>query len=127
MTAGKAAENRDAGGPPAGDAGDGRGRAGPRWRILAIGALIGLGMSLLANVLLVRAAWRYYGRASAIRLDPLGLDVYAKERTAPPPRDQPLLVLFGDSRAAMWGDLPSLRGYRVLNRGIGFQTTAQIL
>ena len=82
--------------------------------------------SLGVNAVLVHTARRYVDEASAVRLDPAGLKVYATER--PKPRGNgPLLVLFGDSRAAMWPAPSTPTGYRVVNRGIGYQTTAQIL
>ncbi|MCL2448508.1 MAG: GDSL-type esterase/lipase family protein, partial [Polyangiaceae bacterium] len=79
----------------------------------------------MANALLVRAAVAQYNTSSEIRLDPVGLSVYASERGRPPP-GRPLLVFFGDSRALMWGR-PAFPRYTVINRGIGWQTTAQIL
>jgi len=56
----------------------------------------------------------------------VGLEVHAADRAKPPPAGRPVLVLFGDSRAAMWPTPPELTGYTVVNRGIGYQTTAQI-
>jgi len=82
-----------------------------------------LAVSVVANVLLERAALRFEEQAAAIRLDPGGHKVFAG---APSPVDPlPVLVLFGDSRAAMWNS-PSPVPFRVVNRGIGYQTTAQI-
>ncbi len=37
-----------------------------------------------------------------------------------------MLVFFGDSRALMWTSPAALTEYRVVNRGIGNQTTAQV-
>ncbi len=92
--------------------------------IAILGAL--LLTSLGVNAVLVHTARRYVEETNAVRLDPAGLKVYATER--PKPRGNgPLLVLFGDSRAAMWPAPPMPSGYRVVNRGIGYQTTAQIL
>jgi lysophospholipase L1-like esterase len=96
-----------------------------RWRAAFVVAVLLLGVSLVGNLLLVRAAFEYFKTNSAVRLDPLGLKVYASER-AHPPAGHPLLVFFGDSRALMWGR-PAAAGYAVVNRGIGFQTTAQVL
>jgi lysophospholipase L1-like esterase len=81
--------------------------------------------SLVANALLLHAALEGYKTSNSIRLDPVGLKVYASER-AHPPAGHPLLVFFGDSRALMWGR-PAVAGFTVANRGIGWQTTAQIL
>jgi lysophospholipase L1-like esterase len=41
--------------------------------------------------------------------------------------ERPVLVLFGDSRIAMWPTPKSIDRYRVVNRGVGHQTTAQML
>jgi lysophospholipase L1-like esterase len=82
--------------------------------------------SLCINVFLVRSAHEYFKSATLVRLDPAGLNVYAADR-AKPPAGGPLLVLFGDSRAAMWPEPATPTGYRILNHGIGYQTTAQIL
>jgi lysophospholipase L1-like esterase len=86
-------------------------------------ALVG---SITANALLVASSRSYFAATSAVRLDPAGLKVYADDR-AKPPGEGPLLAFFGDSRALMWSPPSTLAGYRVVNRGIGNQTTAQIL
>jgi lysophospholipase L1-like esterase len=92
---------------------------------LTLGAL--LLASLAGNVLLVRAARDYFKATLALRLDPAGRKVYAADPQKPAgDGGDALLVLFGDSRAAMWST-PTTPGYRVVNRGIGSQTTAQIL
>lgn len=44
-----------------------------------------------------------------------------------PEAGKPVLVFFGDSRALMWGRPEALHDYDVVNRGVGNQTTAQIL
>jgi lysophospholipase L1-like esterase len=82
--------------------------------------------SVGANVALTLAARAYFAAAGAVRLDPAGLQVYAADR-ARPRGEQPLVVLFGDSRALMWTNPAVPSGYRVVNRGIGRQTTAQML
>lgn len=75
---------------------------------------------------LAQAALRYFDQTEAIRLDPVGLEVYANERSIPA-GVEPILVFFGDSRAFMWpAPTPSPR-YHVLNRGISYQTTAQMV
>jgi lysophospholipase L1-like esterase len=94
----------------------------------ATAVLLGLALtaSLAANVLLTRAARHYFELANDIRLDPAGLKVYQAER-AKPAGDLLPIVLFGDSRALMWLPPAAPRGYRIVNRGVGFQTTAQML
>jgi lysophospholipase L1-like esterase len=98
-----------------------------RRRRIAVVALIGLlAASLGANAYLARSALGYFRAALELRLDPVGLKVYESDRAKPATED-PVLVFFGDSRAAMWTEPPRVAGYRVVNRGIGYQTTAQIL
>jgi lysophospholipase L1-like esterase len=105
-------------------------RAGPSRslaRRIAVPALATLlAASLALNVVLVRAAFRYFKAVLAIRLDPAGLKVYAAERARPPAGAAPL-VFFGDSRAFMWSPPDAPIGHAIANRGIGNQTTAEIL
>jgi lysophospholipase L1-like esterase len=96
-----------------------------RWRAAFAAVASVCLVSLVANALLARTAFEYFKQTNAFRLDPVGLKAYAAERARPAP-GHPLLVFFGDSRALMWGQ-PQAAGYVVVNRGIGFQTTAQIL
>jgi lysophospholipase L1-like esterase len=88
--------------------------------------VLALVASLAGNFYLLRAAESYIHAAAAIRLDPAGLKTYAPDR-AKPPAERPLLLFFGDSRALMWSAPAAPSGYRVVNRGIGNQTTAQML
>jgi lysophospholipase L1-like esterase len=88
--------------------------------------LLLLAASLGINVYLVEVARGYFAKAESLRLDPAGLSVYATERAKAAPT-HPLVVLFGDSRAYMWTEPAMPAGFRVVNRGIGFQTTAQML
>jgi lysophospholipase L1-like esterase len=81
--------------------------------------------SLAGNWALGRQALRYYEDEMAVRLDPAGLEVHAGERE--PGVGPPLLVLFGDSRVAMWPTPSGVRRYRIVNSGVGYQTTAQLL
>ena len=81
--------------------------------------------SLLGNAFLTRYAFKEFKELNTVRLDPVGLRVYAADR-AHPPAGHPLLVFFGDSRAYMWG-APTVPGFTIANRGIPWQTTAQIL
>lgn len=106
------------------------------WRPAAVILLLLLGASVYANVRLVDLVRTERRLVSFVTLDPGGLEVYAQDRarasspTTPVQSgndDAPLLVLFGDSRVAMWPAPPMRAGYRVVNRGIGYQTTAQLL
>ena len=97
-----------------------------RLRWLALLLLVGaLAVSIRLNVSLYQEASGNYNDLNRVRLDPLGLSVYADE---PPPARAglPLVVFYGDSRAAEWTP-PNLPGYTFVNRGIGAQTTAQAL
>ena len=71
---------------------------------------------------------RLFERYQETLLDPAGLAEYPN--TPPPAAEQRLrVVFFGDSRAAMWPapTLPPEANYEFINRGIGSQTTAQML
>jgi lysophospholipase L1-like esterase len=83
--------------------------------------------SVATNAYLVQSSNRYFTAMSAVRLDPAGLKVYAAERNRVKLPNKPRLVMFGDSRALMWPTPKSLDDFEVVNRGIGNQTTAQIL
>jgi lysophospholipase L1-like esterase len=87
----------------------------------------GLMLSLAVNLALAALLRRVYAEAHAIRLDPTGAAVYAGAATPPADPAQPRIVLFGDSRAQAWTDPPVPQGCEAVNRGIGNQTTAQIL
>jgi lysophospholipase L1-like esterase len=100
------------------------------WRpILFAFVLFAFIASAVCNVLLYRQADLSYRRLSEAELDPYGLkhadfppDVPAGEAA----QKLPAVVFFGDSRARAW-PAPNVPGYRYVNRGIGNQTTAQIL
>jgi lysophospholipase L1-like esterase len=83
--------------------------------------------SLAADALLARTTVNYVHAEDAIRLDPAGLKIYADGRAKTEGAGgAPLVEFFGDSRIAMWSET-SIPGYRMINRGIGYQTTAQLL
>jgi lysophospholipase L1-like esterase len=99
----------------------------PRFRSALLLALtVALVTSLCGNVFLFRAGFESFKTTTALRLDPVGIRVYAADR-AKPVAGGPLVVFFGDSRAAMWPEPATPTGYRILNHGIGYQTTVQIL
>ncbi len=68
----------------------------------------------------------FYADSNALRLDPLGLSSFqnAPTRTSP---ELKRVVFFGDSRAEDWPWPTNLSGWDFVNRGIGGQTTAQVL
>jgi lysophospholipase L1-like esterase len=95
-------------------------------RAVVVALLVLLVGSFGVNVYLARAAVHHFETSVSLRLDPGGLKTYAMERVKPP-LDLPVLVFFGDSRARMWSEPALPTGYRIVNRGIGYQTTAQML
>jgi lysophospholipase L1-like esterase len=101
--------------------------AGCTYRYLRILGYVAAAGSLVANVCLVQSSNHYFTATTAVRLDPAGLDVYKAERSRQKPPSKPRLVLFGDSRALMWPTPKALDDFEVVNRGVGNQTTAQIL
>ena len=98
----------------------------PQWRTLALTALLlALVASLAANVALYRQADESYRRLSEAQLDPYGLR-HPGFPADPAPDGRSLVVFYGDSRALAW-PAPNLPALRFASRGIGGQTTAQIL
>ncbi len=92
-------------------------------RLALVTILLALLASLALNVALFAQARRYYLELNETRLDPLGLDTFSTEL---PRTDKPLVVFFGDSRAADWPP-PQLDRFEFANRGIGAQTSTQTL
>jgi lysophospholipase L1-like esterase len=74
--------------------------------------------------LLYQRAKQYYLQLNASHLDPLGLSVFTDVPITVQP---PVIVFFGDSRAAQWTTPSQVQNVTFINRGIGNQTTAQIL
>jgi lysophospholipase L1-like esterase len=84
--------------------------------------------SLAANWFLFRQGQWYYRQLNALRLDPLGLSYYGTEasRAQSTGLGEKLVVLYGDSRAAQW-PAPEVDSFAFVNRGIGNQTSAEVL
>jgi lysophospholipase L1-like esterase len=87
-----------------------------------------LALALAGVYALVRLAESYYRLANEVRLDPAGLKTYEADRAKPAamPAGKPLVLFFGDSRALMWRPPPSDE-FTFVDRGVAFQTTAQII
>ncbi len=68
----------------------------------------------------------FYASENALRLNPFGLLDYPTVSTRASP-DLKRVVFFGDSRVEGWSPPNNLSGWEFLNRGIGGQTTAQVL
>jgi lysophospholipase L1-like esterase len=97
-----------------------------RWRAIVVLLAALLAASLVANFYIARTALGYLRTTTAVRLDPSGMKAHASDPMVPADL-RPLLVFFGDSRIAMWPPPKSLDRYRIVNRGVGYQTTAQML
>ncbi|WP_052812756.1 SGNH/GDSL hydrolase family protein [Desulfonatronum thioautotrophicum] len=82
--------------------------------------------SLLLNLLLIRQCRNAYLNLHATRLDGLG-QMSFQEQAPAFPDDRPVVLFFGDSRAAAW-PAPTLAqaDVQIINRGIGGQTTSQV-
>ncbi len=95
-------------------------------KIIMIWLLLMLILGLLTtNVFLYRELRKYYALLYNSQLDPIGLS-YFQEATDQTTRDKPTVVFYGDSRAAQW-IAPQTDEYAFINRGIGNQTSAQVL
>ncbi len=84
-------------------------------------------ISVALNLLLFVQGRQYYLQLNETRLDPLGLSSYSPDTLQSAANsDKPMIVFFGDSRAANWPP-PDLARFEFVNRGIGAQTSAQAL
>jgi len=77
------------------------------------------------NVYLYNRMRSYYSMLYAAELDPLGLS-YFNDDVSQLYNGKLLVVFFGDSRAARWV-APALDDFSFINRGIGNQTSSQVL
>lgn len=84
--------------------------------------------SIALNFYLFGFSKQYYLQLNGTRLDPLGLDSFSSEMRQQGESDTGAIfvVFFGDSRAAEW-PAPSLDGFEFANRGIGAQTSSQVM
>lgn len=85
-------------------------------------------ISLILNVVLYNASTLYYRELNQVRLNPLDLDAYAVATVPHSVATKRIRVLFlGDSRAYQWPAPVINERFEFFNRGIGAQTTAQVL
>ncbi len=95
--------------------------------------LIFLAVALLAsiglNVILFRKGRSYYAQLSMVQLDPVGLNHYpvADDQLPDSPSSQLRVVLLGDSRARSWPFPSEMPRFEFYNRGIGNQTSTQVV
>jgi lysophospholipase L1-like esterase len=100
-----------------------------RTRRIAIAITLALlfAISLLGNVVL-HSQWRKaMAEHAAVRLDPLGLSFFPVGADSTIAPSEHRVVFFGDSRAQNWPAPTGLSRLQFINRGIGHQTTAQVL
>lgn len=84
-------------------------------------------ISASLNIFFYQKGRGYYLELNSTRLDPFSLSYYPNTANQPATSaNTPLIVFFGDSRAADW-TAPTMDGVAFINRGIGAQTTAQAL
>lgn len=93
-----------------------------------IALLCVLMFSLILNVLLGRLARDLYVAEKVRAAEPTFENRYrARNAALLAASGEPLIVVFGDSRARSWNPPPAVAGHRVINRGIGGETTAQMI
>lgn len=96
-------------------------------QVIISALLIFLIVSVAFNTVLFNRAKQYYIDLNSVRLDPLGLSNYSISDQSPSTSGKPLVVFYGDSRAARW-PAPALDDrFDFVNRGIEGQTTEQVL
>jgi len=91
--------------------------------------LISLLVSFVLNWFQFVRGRQYYLQLNETRLDPLGLSYYpsgTNNQQKFVDTDRITVVFFGDSRAADWSS-PDLPQFEFINRGIGAQTSTQVL
>lgn len=100
-----------------------------KFRLILIAlAILLFAASITANGLLYRQVQSNYRSLSETQLDPYGLKYAAFPADVPTDgisEQLPAVLFFGDSRARDW-PAPAIAGYRIVNRGIGGQTTEQV-
>lgn len=96
-------------------------------KLLMAACVLALAASLVANWILYSTSQAYYRELNQVRLDPLSLAAFEPRRPTEISDDARVVVLFGDSRVAQWVPEPKASGLYVINRGIGAQTSAQVL
>lgn len=84
-------------------------------------------VSIALNFLLFQQGKQYYYQLNLTRLDPLGLNDYPSgmKKTKHPAKVR--VVVFGDSRAYQWPEPAGVSQFEFINRGIGAQTSSQIV
>jgi len=79
--------------------------------------------SVAANIYLYGIGRSYYLEANSTRLDPYGIGEFAVSEK----NNNGAIIFFGDSRAADWPAPTNMMEADFINRGIGSQTSTQVL
>lgn len=98
-------------------------------RLTGLFCLVALVVSLAINIVLFSQAKSYYLQLNKTNLDPLGLQTFSSDSLPDslPDNASATIVFFGDSRAAMWVAPDNINNVYFVNRGIGNQTSTQVL
>ena len=102
------------------------GRTGWRRIVLAV-CLVAPAGSLSLNVGLFLYALGRYRSEQMVRLDPTNAEQFVARNAAlaPAGEDRPRIVLFGDSRIAMWSPPLRVENAEIVNQGWSGETTGQ--
>ena len=98
------------------------------YRLVIILLAFVLSVSIVFNYILYSQGRWYYLQLNSTRLYPLGLEAYpiASSQSKENAGAERRIVFLGDSRIAHWPQ-PAIDEYEIFNRGIGAQTSSQIL
>jgi lysophospholipase L1-like esterase len=98
-------------------------------RAIAVAGAVILTASLVTNYLQFRWAVEAYREMGELSLDPTGARRYgrANKGLPEPAAGEKRVVFYGDSRVGQWTKLPPAPSCQQVNRGVGGETTAQLL
>lgn len=98
-----------------------------RFSVPLVSLTLALIVSIVLNFLLFDQGKQYYYQLNQTRLDPLGLNDYPSGVKEPKHPAKVRVVIFGDSRAYQWPEPATVGQFEFINRGIGAQTSSQIV
>jgi lysophospholipase L1-like esterase len=84
-------------------------------------------VSLIANAFLLMSVRRLYIEKKLLAAESSHATFFQQQNLEDRASAQKLIVLFGDSRISQWRPTLSVDGYKVVNRGISGETTAQMI
>src|SRR4051812_39776572 len=97
-------------------------------RIGLVSLTVAFCASLVGNYLMIRSVYSQYRSDMLVRLDPTGaLTGERLPSETKRPQKTSSVIYVGDSRIAMWRRLPGQEATEIINRGMGNETTAQML